>query len=74
MRPLATWALVAALAVIGLAAAVDALRADADSRPAAPVRAETPVVPCVRAVSVMFRGEGGTTPCMRALRRPLARV
>jgi hypothetical protein len=71
MRSLATWALVAGLALIALAAAVDALRAGGAASQAAPARVEAPAVrpACPKAVAVMFRGEGGTMPCLLATKR-----
>jgi hypothetical protein len=71
MRSLTTWALVAALGLISLAAAVDALRGGAPPSKTAPLRAQVsqPRQPCPQAVAAMFRGEGGTMPCAPAAQR-----
>jgi hypothetical protein len=74
MRSLATWALVAGLALIALAAVTDAFRAGSKpSESAAPAHTEPspPRQPCTQAVAAMFRGEGGTTACVRAIPRRL---
>jgi hypothetical protein len=73
MRSLATWALVAGLALISVAAAVDALRAGAAPSEAAPVRVDVspPRPACPKAVAAMFRGEGGTMPCAPRTQRRL---
>jgi hypothetical protein len=73
VRSLATWGLVVGLALIALAAAVDALRADGAAPQAAPARVEapTPRLACPKAIAAMFRGEGGTMPCASLQHRRL---
>jgi hypothetical protein len=73
MRSLATWALVAGLALIALAAAVEALRTAGPASEAAPIRAEAPSPrpACPKAVAAMFRGEGATKQCALEKKRRL---
>jgi hypothetical protein len=68
VRSLVTWALVAGIALIALAAAADALRAGGAASEVAPARAEAPAPrpACPKAVAAMFRGEGATMPCVPA--------
>jgi len=78
MRTLTSWALVAAVALIALAAALDAVRAEGAEPTVSRVRIDAAGPsslerPCAGALPAMFRGEGGTERCPRQRAR-IARI